>query len=140
MPLDFKRLLYTDVGRIFISILLGLGIASLFRKVCKDKECIEFRGPIISEIDGRIFQFDNECYKFKERAKSHCDTKKKIVQILPPVSDMDDTTAAAVTANEKIKYMEKTTIDPSGTEVKPTGGLFDIGKTFNFLNGRSGAN
>ena len=30
-----RRLIYGDVGKIVISIILGLGLATLFRKVCK---------------------------------------------------------------------------------------------------------
>ena len=40
--MNIKRLLNTHLGRIIISILLGLGLASLFRKVCTDKNCIKF--------------------------------------------------------------------------------------------------
>ena len=31
--MNFKRLLHTDFGQTIISILLGLGLATLFRKV-----------------------------------------------------------------------------------------------------------
>ena len=40
--MNFKRLVNTELGRTFISILLGIGLASLFRKACNDKNCIDF--------------------------------------------------------------------------------------------------
>jgi hypothetical protein len=75
---DFKRLFYTDTGRIIISVLMGLGIATLFRKVCKDKNCIDFRGPTIVEVEGKTFQYDDKCYKYHARASKHDETKKHV--------------------------------------------------------------
>ena len=48
--MNIKRLLYGDVSKIFISVLLGLGLATLFRKVCKDRDCIIFRAPHLNKI------------------------------------------------------------------------------------------
>lgn len=62
--IDFKRLMYSSAGRIIISVILGLGLASLFQKVCKDKECIHFSGPVIKEIDGKVFEYDSKCYQY----------------------------------------------------------------------------
>ena len=39
------RLLKTETG-IVVSILLGLGLASLFRKVCHDDKCLRFNGSV----------------------------------------------------------------------------------------------
>ena len=54
--MNFQRLLNTEYGRNIISIFLGLGLASLFRKVCTDKNCIIFNGPIIGDIEGKTFK------------------------------------------------------------------------------------
>jgi len=78
--MNFKRLLNTDLGRFFISILLGLGLATLFRKVCKDKNCITFHGPMLSEIDGKIYKNGDKCYKFSHE-QAQCDENKKIVEV-----------------------------------------------------------
>ena len=51
--MNFKRLLNTPFGIIIISMLLGFGLATLFRKVCKDKNCIVFNGPILSDFEGK---------------------------------------------------------------------------------------
>lgn len=73
MQFKLERLLYSETGRILISVILALGFASLFHKVCKDKDCIKFEGPVISEIDGKIFEHDDKCYQYETRAIS-CDT------------------------------------------------------------------
>ena len=78
--MNFKRLLNTQIGVAFISILLGLGLATLFRKVCKDKNCIVFNGPVISDISGKTFKYGEKCYKY-EINPTTCDKNKKIVDI-----------------------------------------------------------
>jgi hypothetical protein len=80
--MNVKRLLNTWLGRFFISVLLGLGLATLFRKVCKDKNCIVFNGPVISEINDKIYKHNENCYKYNiESAK--CDKTKRIIDIKP---------------------------------------------------------
>ena len=61
--MHLKRLLNTSLGKFFISVLLGLGLATLFRKVCTDKNCISFNGPVISDIDNKIYKYGEKCYK-----------------------------------------------------------------------------
>jgi hypothetical protein len=81
--MNVKRLLYTPLGQFFISVLLGLGLASVFRQVCTDKNCIKFKGPIISEIEGKIYKHGDKCYRYtSESAK--CDNLKKTVNIATP--------------------------------------------------------
>ena len=73
-----KRLLYSKFGKVVISILLGLGLATLFRKVCNDRNCLLFKGPNLSNIRGKIFKYNDKCYKYKENATT-CDKTKKII-------------------------------------------------------------
>lgn len=77
--MGLKRLINTERGKIFISILLGLGIASLFRKACKKKECIVFKHPDINEVNGKIFKSNNKCYKYILE-QDNCNLGKKILE------------------------------------------------------------
>ncbi len=79
--MNFKRLLYTDLGRIFIAIILGLGFATLFRKVCTDKNCLIFNGPIISDLEGKIYKHGDKCYKYSSNTDK-CDTTKRQVDLM----------------------------------------------------------
>ena len=78
--MQLQRLLYSDAGRNIISVLLGIGLATLFQKVCKDKDCVIFNGPVISEIDGKIFQHGDKCYKY-DITSSSCDKNKKEISM-----------------------------------------------------------
>ena len=73
-----KRLLYTNEGNIFISILLGLGIASLFRKICKDNNCIAFEQAKIEDIEGKVFSSNNRCYEYS-LLNERCNIGKRII-------------------------------------------------------------
>tara|TARA_B100001093_G_scaffold487804_1_gene524423 strand:+ start:4754 stop:4993 length:240 start_codon:yes stop_codon:yes gene_type:complete len=73
-----RRLITGTFGRTLISILLGLGLATLFRKVCNDRNCLVFKAPEIKKIENQVFEFDDKCYKFNKKA-TKCDINKKIV-------------------------------------------------------------
>lgn len=78
--MGFQRLLHTETGRIFISIVLGLGIASLFRKACKNRSCIVFRAPPLKDLEHSVYQLDDKCYEYKSKAVK-CDSNKKNVDL-----------------------------------------------------------
>jgi len=78
--MNFKRLLTTPLGQIMISIILGLGLATLFRKACDDKNCIVFNGPVIKEIEGKIYKHGEKCYKYSS-VSDKCDSTKRIIEI-----------------------------------------------------------
>ena len=59
-----KDLMSTPNGKITLSIIWGLGLAALFRKACKGRNCIVIRGPKPAEMDDKIYGFENKCYKY----------------------------------------------------------------------------
>ena len=76
--IHIKRLIYSKFGEVIISILLGLGLATLFRKVCNNRNCLKFEGASLNKITNQIFKFDDKCYKFTSDIQK-CDNSKKIV-------------------------------------------------------------
>ena len=73
------RLLHTDNGRYAISFILGIGLASLFRKICKDRNCLVFKAPPLEEVTKITYTYNDTCYTFKERlTKCNPDNKEKI--------------------------------------------------------------
>lgn len=77
--MDLKSILHSKNGRILMSILLGIGIASLFRKACKERNCLVFKAPSMDKIKNKIFKFDDKCYTYTENLK-HCDKNKQTVE------------------------------------------------------------
>jgi hypothetical protein len=78
MHLD--KLLHTQSGRYLMSILLGFGLATLFRETCKGKNCIVFKAPPLDEVEGNIFEFNNKCYTYDYKAEK-CSNNKKTIEI-----------------------------------------------------------
>jgi hypothetical protein len=79
--MQIKALLNSPMGRVFISILLGLGLATMFKTVCEGKNCIRFVGPVLSEVDGKIFKHGNKCYKYESESSGKCDETKRILNV-----------------------------------------------------------
>jgi len=75
---NFKRLLYTPASKYIISIILGFGLATLFRKVCRDRNCMMFKGPNIRHIRDKIFKHGKKCYKYNSNPQP-CNNSKKII-------------------------------------------------------------
>jgi hypothetical protein len=61
-----NNLLKDKNGKIIISCILGLGLASLFKKVCIDDNCLIIKSHPQNEIVGHTFKTaDNKCYQYK---------------------------------------------------------------------------
>jgi len=74
-----KKIFYNDFGAILISIILGIGLASLFRKACKDRNCFIFKGPPLDEIKDNIYKYEKDCYTFNENLIK-CGNKEKSIE------------------------------------------------------------
>lgn len=68
----FAELLENRVGQIAISVILGLGLATVFRKVCNGQNCIVIKSPDMKEIDKYFYKIDDDCFKYKPVATT-CD-------------------------------------------------------------------
>lgn len=58
--------------RNLISILLGFGLASLFRKSCNNNNCLVIKGPDFNEIKTKVFKVDEKCYSYTPKP-SQCE-------------------------------------------------------------------
>ena len=72
------KFVHTQTGKIIMSILLGFGLASLFRTVCKDKDCIIFHAPPLDKFQDKIYKNGDKCYKYTPVA-TKCNANAKIV-------------------------------------------------------------
>lgn len=64
-----------------ISIILGLGLATIFRKICKDGNCMEFLGVPVSEFKGKIYKQDDKCYKYETKGEKCAPETKRVINI-----------------------------------------------------------
>jgi hypothetical protein len=78
MGMYLGRFVHTETGKIIMSILLGFGLSSLFRTVCKDKDCIIFHAPPLDKFQDKIYKNGDKCYKYTPVA-TKCNANAKIV-------------------------------------------------------------
>jgi|AntAceMinimDraft_11_1070367.scaffolds.fasta_scaffold228733_2 hypothetical protein len=76
--LNLSKFLETKEGRLVMSILLGFGLASVFKMSCKGKNCIVYESPNLDEFTNDIYGFNNKCYKYKTK-QTICNNKKQII-------------------------------------------------------------
>lgn len=65
-------------GRIIISFILGLGLASLFRHTCGANECIALEAPPFESITEKTYEYEGDCVRFRLNPGS-CNSEKKII-------------------------------------------------------------
>lgn len=78
MELHLGKFIHSKRGRLIMSVLLGFGLASLFRNICKNKDCLRFYAPPLKEIKDKIYKKNDKCVKYKYVA-TKCDYRNRIV-------------------------------------------------------------
>ncbi len=74
-----RKFIQSHYGKLIISVILGFGLSTLFRKSCGDKKCMKFVGPSLDKIKGQVYEHDDKCYRFKPNSVK-CSSTKKIVR------------------------------------------------------------
>ena len=75
-----EKFVNSQTGKYVMSILLGIGLATIFRAACKGKRCRVIRSPPLEEVDGQIYKFNGKCYRM-EREQTQCSKDKKTYNI-----------------------------------------------------------
>jgi hypothetical protein len=80
--MNLGKAMSTPIGAIIISVILGLGLAALFRTVCHGDGCVVIKAPDASELQKFVYRIggnsanDAECYKYTPE-EVPCPLKKK---------------------------------------------------------------
>lgn len=76
MGVHFGKFVHTKTGQTLMSLILGFGLASLFRKICKEKNCLIFYAPPLEDLNNKIYKINDKCVKYKPVA-TKCSIKAK---------------------------------------------------------------
>jgi hypothetical protein len=60
--------IHTKNGQYLISFILGMGMASLFRKICQDRNCLVFKAPDFDEVTKNVYTYGDKCYSFTKNS------------------------------------------------------------------------
>jgi hypothetical protein len=89
MGFNIGRLLNSTLGKILLSILLGLGLSTIFKQSCSGQSCITYHGPILGQVEGKTYQYGERCYTYTI-APIQCSTVRRSVDLS---NEIDDPTA-----------------------------------------------
>lgn len=78
--MHLEKFVHSNTGKILMSILLGIGLATFFRASCKGKKCRIIEAPPMEEINDQLYKFDGKCYKIEKNAIK-CDKEKTTLKI-----------------------------------------------------------
>jgi hypothetical protein len=78
MKMHLGKFIHTERGKIIMSVILGFGLACLFKKVCKGKNCIAFHAPPLDDFKDKIYKNNDKCIKYVPVA-TKCSLNSKIV-------------------------------------------------------------
>jgi len=56
--------LKTPTGRIILSIIWGIGLATMFQKMCKGNDCIIYKAPSHESVINNTYFNEGKCYKY----------------------------------------------------------------------------
>ena len=62
--LNFKKLMKSETGILLASMILGLGVAGLFKMSCDSRSCLVYKGPDFSKK--KKIKVNNKCYDVQE--------------------------------------------------------------------------
>jgi hypothetical protein len=77
--MHLSKFVHSESGKYIMSIILGIGLATLFRVACKGNNCIITQAPPLEEIKEKTYRIDGKCYKIESNAVS-CNSQKQIVE------------------------------------------------------------
>ena len=75
---NIKKFMTSRSGVIIMSIILGLGLSTLFRMSCNSRSCIVYTAPDFSKK--KIIKYNDKCYKPEEKIET-CNPNKKTIEV-----------------------------------------------------------
>jgi len=76
---SLEKVLDDEWGSIIVSLILGFGLAAIFRKACKNNKCIVLRGPKPKEMKDDVYYWYDKCIKY-EVIPTQCGNKDNLIK------------------------------------------------------------
>jgi hypothetical protein len=59
-----KKVMNDRMGSVIISVILGLGLAALFRRACSGGSCVVIKAPNREDLKKYVYKVDDDCFKY----------------------------------------------------------------------------
>jgi len=76
--MHLNKFVHSNTGKYIMSIILGLGLATLFRQVCKGTKCRIINAPPLEDLDNETYKINGKCYNYEKNAVN-CNRTKRII-------------------------------------------------------------
>lgn len=60
-----KDVMSKRVGCVVVSALLGLGLATMFHRVCVGRDCVVLKGPSVDTVTRHTWRSGADCFRYK---------------------------------------------------------------------------
>ena len=64
MVKSIKGFLDSEMGSVLMSVVVGFGLAAMFKKACKGYGCHIIKGPPLGDLKKNVYVQDGRCYKY----------------------------------------------------------------------------
>lgn len=78
--IQITKFIQSPTGSKLFSILLGLGIAGLFKMSCDSRSCLVYKGPEFKE-DNKTVKVNGQCYSVSENIIDCVDDDKEKIYL-----------------------------------------------------------
>lgn len=78
--LRLDKFFQSQEGMKLFSIMLGLGIAGLFKMSCDSRSCLVYKGPEF-EKDKKVIKYNDKCYQVREKMLDCKDKKGDMIYL-----------------------------------------------------------
>lgn len=78
--LQIEKFFKSKEGIKIFSVLLGLGVAGLFKMSCDSRSCLVFKGPEFNE-DNKTIRYNGKCYNVQEKMMDCKDKTKDTIYL-----------------------------------------------------------
>lgn len=68
--MHLEKFINSKTGKTISSVILGIGLATLFYSACKGKNCHFYYAPPLKETVDKTFTHNNKCFKYKTETVS----------------------------------------------------------------------
>ena len=71
---------------VFISFMIGFGLAAMFRPMCSGSECLVLHGPPVKDVVDKVYQMGAKCVEFSTEVIDCPADKAEVVKTVQFVS------------------------------------------------------
>ena len=62
-----EAIMNSKAGSVLVSVILGLGLAAIFRRACTGDGCVVLKAPNAADVRKHVWKVDDDCFRYTPR-------------------------------------------------------------------------